>query len=340
MDFIADVYSMTSLHPLTLGSRVLSSNIWYAPLAGCSDWPHRMMTSTWKPGLVFCEMAKMDALVRADEGTYEILHYSDCMHPIGAQLFGNSPIYARQAARIIEDMGFDVIDLNCGCPVPKVTRVGGGSFLLKTPLLIGEILSAMVGAVRIPVTVKVRAGWDEAHINVEEVVTIAESAGASAITVHARTRAQGYSGIAQLDWIKRAKDAAKHMLVIGNGDIVTPEKAFAMMKETGCDGVSIGRATMDTPWIAEDIRRVAAGHEVLSFSVADRKALLQRHFDFIAAYKSEKKALVDLRRVGGWYFTHFAGAKAFRSAVAEARSVDDVRRLIAEFDAEDARIIS
>lgn len=322
---------MKYVHPLYLGEREIPCNIWYAPLAGCSDWPYRMMSAQWKPGLQFTEMVKMDALVRADEGTYELLNYSDCMHPIGAQVFGSNPRYAKEAAPILESMGFDVIDLNCGCPVDKVTKGGGGSGLLKTPFLIGDIVSSIVGAVQIPVTVKVRAGWDHQHINIEEVVSIVESAGAKAITVHGRTRQQGYTGSCCHEWIKRAKSAAHNIPVIGNGDVFSAEDAFTMMQNTGCDGVLIARGGMGKPWFVEDIRRLEQGLPVLQFSIEELRELLLQHFNYVVEYKCEKKALMDARRIGGWYVNSVKGAKAFRIAIAQVQSIEEARTLIKTF---------
>src|SRR5579863_1856971 len=176
--------------PFKLGNLELPSNIFCAPLAGCSDLPFRKMTTKFQPGIVYCEMVKMDALVRHDPHTYRLLDYTPGLHPIGAQLCGSKLQFVQQSAKIIEDLGFDVLDFNCGCPVDKVTKDGSGSGMLRTPELIGEMISAMVSAVKIPVTVKIRAGWDEAHINAAEITQIAEQAGAKAITIHGRTRAQ------------------------------------------------------------------------------------------------------------------------------------------------------
>ena len=240
--------------PLVLRNKTLPSSIWYAPLAGCSDFPFRQMVAPFSPGLMFCEMVKMEALIRLDPKTFRYLDYAFHTRPIGAQLCGSNPKIAGQAAKIIENLGFDVLDLNCGCPVDKVTKDGSGSGLLKEPARIGEILQEMVAAVQIPVTLKIRAGWDESQICVEEVVQIAEQAGASAITVHGRTREQGYSGPANRDYIRRAKQAARSMIVLGNGDILDPISAVAMWEETGCDGILVARGTLGAPWIAEDIR--------------------------------------------------------------------------------------
>src|SRR5579872_5393446 len=166
--------------PFFIGSVKLPNKILYAPLAGCSDLPFRRMSCRYRPGIVYCEMVKIDALVRNDQNTYRMLDYDADMHPIGAQLCGSKPKVAAAAARIVEDLGFDVIDFNCGCPVDKVTKDGSGSGMLKTPELIGEMISAMVSAVKVPVTVKIRAGWDEKHINAAEITNIAEKAGAKA----------------------------------------------------------------------------------------------------------------------------------------------------------------
>ena len=319
------------LHPLILGEKKLPSNVWYAPLAGCSDWPYRMMVAKWRPGLQFTEMVNMQALIRGEKTTLSYLQYEECMHPIGAQMFGSDPACAKKAAVLLEDLGFDVIDLNCGCPVDKVTKKGGGSGLLKTPYLIGDIISSIVSQVSIPVTVKVRLGWDDEHINIEEVVSLAEQAGAKAIMVHGRTRKQGYSGACRREWIKRAKEAARHMYVIGNGDIFSPEEALSMMDETGCDGVLLARGAMGKPWLIEDIRRMTKGLPPLQFSTAEMKAFLLEHFEYVIQHKCEKKALLDLRRIGCWYMSNMRGAKAFRVALSRARSIEESKKLIQEY---------
>ncbi len=320
------------IRPIKIGDLELPINVFYAPLAGCSDYPFRMMSSRYRPGLHFCEMVKMDAVVRSDAGTFQILHYSQCMHPIGAQLCGSNPKMARKAAHIIQDLGFDVIDLNCGCPVDKVAKDGGGSGLLKMPHRIGEIVNEMVSQVSIPVTVKIRAGWDDDQIVVEEIVRIVESAGAKAITVHGRTREQGYEGRAQREWIRMAKKAAKKIPVIGNGDIFTPYDAFDMLEETGCDGVLVARGTMGQPWIVEDIRALARGEEIKEKNLHDRKRHLLEHFEETLAYRTERKTLVDMRRIGCWYFNASCGVKPFREAISHAKSIEEVRELIHKYD--------
>ena len=250
-------------NPFRVGSAALPNNILYAPLAGCSDLPYRQMACKWRPGIVYCEMVKMDALVRHDPGTYRLLDYTLNMHPIGAQLCGSKPTLVKTAARIIEDLGFDVLDLNCGCPVDKVTKDGSGSGMLRTPDLIGEMIAEMVAAVKIPVTVKIRAGWDDEHINAAQITQIAERAGAKAITIHGRTRAQAYKGPANWDHIRDCKRAAKDILVIGNGDVFDAESAANMFSYTGCDGVLVARGTMGRPWIVDDILRLLDAQAVI-----------------------------------------------------------------------------
>ncbi len=320
--------SLSYFRPLSLGSLQLPSNIWYSPLAGCSDYPYRKMAARFGPGLVFCEMVKMDALVRHDLNTYRLLDFDGSMHPIGAQLCGSKKAYAGRAAKIIEELGFDVVDLNCGCPVDKVTGDGSGSGLLKVPELIGEILAEMVAAVTIPVTVKIRAGWCESSILVEEITQMAEAAGAKAISVHGRTRKQAYKGPANWDYIKRAVDAAGNIVVMGNGDVFSPEAAVSMMEQTGCDGVLVSRGTLGAPWIAEDIERRFKSEEPAGADQRCIKKTLQVHFEEMQLYYDVAKVIVEMRKVGCWYLGKDAGAREFRRAMARAQSLVEVEKLI------------
>lgn len=322
---------MSLLKPFVLGTLKLPSNILCAPLAGCSDLPFRRMTSRYRPGLIYCEMVKMDALVRYDTNTFRYLDYEADMHPIGAQLCGSKPEYAAQSARIIESLGFDVIDLNCGCPVDKVTKDGSGSGLLKTPERIGEILSNIRAAVKIPVTVKIRAGWDENQINAVEIMKIAEKAGASAICIHGRTREQGYQGAANWDHIRDCKREAKTIQVIGNGDLFDPEAVKQMLETTGCDAVLIARGTMGKPWIVDDVYRLLSGEPPIVRTGADYRIALLEHFNHIVGYQRERKALLDMRRVGCWYLTQAKGAKALREALNQSKSMEEVRAVLEGF---------
>lgn len=317
--------------PLQIGNLKLANPIFYAPLAGCSDFPFRKMSALYGPGIMYCEMVKMDALIRHDPLTYHILDYSADMHPIGGQLCGSKPNIAGQAARIIEDLGFDVVDLNCGCPVDKVTKDGSGSGMLKTPELIGEVISNMVAAVKIPVTVKIRAGWDEQHIVAEEIVKIAEQAGAKAICVHARTRQQGYKGPANWEYIKACKQAATTIKVIGNGDVVDGPSAEKLLAETGCDALLVGRGTMGQPWIAEDILRYLDGLPVRPRTLEDCRQALLQHFLFTQQYHHDHRVCVDMRRVGCWYLKKSAGTRGFRDLISKATDLHVIQDLILNF---------
>ena len=315
----------------SIGSAILPNKILFAPLAGCSDLPYRQMACRWRPGLIYCEMVKMDALARHDPHTYRLLDYTTDMHPIGAQLCGSKPKLAGTAARMIEDLGFDVLDLNCGCPVDKVTKDGSGSGMLKTPELIGEILSEMIAAVKIPVTIKVRAGWDETQINAAEITRIAESAGAKAITVHGRTREQGYKGPANWEYIRACKEAAHEILVIGNGDVFDAKSADRMFKSTGCDAVLVARGAMGQPWIVEDILRYLEGQDPIARTVADIREELCSHFDLIIRYQPERQALLDMRRVGCWYLKRLEGIKPLRIHINRSASTVESLRAIETF---------
>lgn len=317
--------------PFQLGKLLLPHPVFYAPLAGCSDFPFRKMSAKYKPGLMYCEMAKMDALVRHDANTFHILDYSPDMHPIGAQLCGSKPALAGQAARIVEDLGFDVVDLNCGCPVDKVTKDGSGSAMLKTPELIGEVIANMVAAVKIPVTVKIRAGWDEGNIIAEQIVRIAEDAGAQAICIHGRTRKQGYSGPANWDYIKACKEMARTIKVIGNGDVIDGPSAEKIMAHTGCDAVLVARGTMGQPWIVEDILRHFEGLEPIHRSLEDCRQALYEHFLHTYNYHQDHRVCVDMRRVGCWYLKKSAGTRQFRELISRAENVEMVRELILNF---------
>lgn len=317
--------------PLKLGKLILPHRVFYAPLAGCSDFPFRKMSAKYRPALMYCEMVKMDALIRNDEGTFHILDFSSDMHPIGAQICGSKPGIAAQAAKIVEDLGFDVVDLNCGCPVDKVTKDGSGSGMLKTPELIGDVIANMVAAVDIPVTVKIRAGWDEQSINAEQIVKIAEKAGAKAICIHGRTRQQGYRGPANWDYIKTCKDAATTILVIGNGDVNDGKSAEGIYAKTGCDAVLVARATMGQPWVVEDILNYLSGKDIPNRSLEDYREALYQHFLFTQNYHNDHRVCVDMRRIGCWYLKKSPGTRQFRELISRSKSIPDIKDLILNF---------
>lgn len=316
------------LRPLKIGTLVLKNNLAFSPLAGCSDLPYRKSALPFRPGLFFCEMVKMDALVRHDRGTYRILSYTHDMHPIGAQICGSSPKLARQAAKIIEDLGFDVVDLNCGCPVDKVTKDNSGSGLLKFPEKIGEILSEMKAAVSIPVTVKIRVGWNNQEIVAPKVTRIAEEAGAQAIFVHGRTREQAYTGHANRDLIRACVQQRQHIPVFGNGDIFDGPSALDMFERTGCDGVLLSRGTLGAPWLAEDVAAYLSNTPPPPITEETIHDCLLHHFHHSKSFNDDKKTLVDMRKVATWFFRKKPEMAQLRDKINRARTLDEIELLI------------
>jgi nifR3 family TIM-barrel protein len=282
------------------------------------------MSYRFNPGLTFCEMVKMDALVRHDESTYRLLDFDKTMRPIGAQLCGSKPEIAKDAARIIEDLGFDVLDLNCGCPVDKVTKDSSGSGMLRSLPLIEKVLTQMVSAVKIPVTIKIRAGWDESSIVGPKITQIAEGLGVKMITVHGRTREQAYKGPAKLSFIQECKLAAKEILVIGNGDVFCEDSAIRMFETTGCDGVLVARGTLGAPWIAEDIQRRLIGLPKIERTPFFVRGQLLNHLAIISSYQNPRRALTDMRRVSCWYLKNAKGTRALRDKINKSQSTAEI----------------
>lgn len=311
--------------------KVFSNNIFYAPLAGYTDLPFRRLCLRYRPGLFFCEMVKIEALVRHDTNSFKLLDYDGSMHPIGAQLCGSNLKYVKKAAKILEELGFDWIDLNCGCPVDKVTKDGSGSAMLKTPSLIGEMIHEIVSAVNVPVSVKIRSGWDEKSINATEILKIAEKAGAEIIFIHGRTRAQGYSGRSDRNIIKECKAIATKIKVFGNGDLFDPLAVKQMFDYTGCDGVLLARGMLSQPWMVQSIEEYYKnGFNETIFSNLKEEILL--HFNLILEYQIDHKALLDMRRVTCYYLQKYEGAKKLRISVNDAKSPNELIKIIQEFD--------
>lgn len=312
----------------------LRSPIVYAPLAGFSDYPYRKMSSLYSPALMFCEMVKVEGLHYSPSRTLKLLSYTEEMRPIGGQLCGSRPDMAREAAKVLEDLGFDIIDLNCGCPTDRITKDGSGSGLLKSPVLIGKIIEAITASVALPVTVKIRSGWDERNINVEEIVRIIKEAGASAVFVHGRTRAQGYVGPSNWEYIKRAKIAAgENFPVFGNGDVFSPEAAKHMLETTHCDGVLIARGTMGAPWIAQQVQEYLETGTYQKVSFSQRKHAFMQHLRWVDEYyQSEAKLLTETRKLCGHYLKSAFNVRLLRSALSQATTSQEVYQLIDAYE--------
>ncbi|MEG0037495.1 MAG: tRNA dihydrouridine synthase DusB [Victivallaceae bacterium] len=321
------------MNNLKIRNLSLKSKIVYAPLAGFSDFPFRRMSVSGNPALMFCEMVKVEALVRRIPKTLRILDYSENMRPIGGQICGSIPETVREAGKIIEDMGFDVLDLNCGCPTDRITKDGSGSGLLKTPLVLGKIVKVLVEAVRIPVTVKIRVGWDSSSVNVREVVRILVDSGASGIFVHGRTRAQGYTGPAVRQYIAEAKKEAGPVPIFGNGDIFKPEDVKSMLQETSVDGVLIARGTIGQPWIAEDADKYLKGDPMVVKDFFDRKKMFLRHLEYVwDYYQDEYQVLTAAKKLSGYYLMAHSGVKTLRTSLSKIQTVKDLFDTLSCFD--------
>ena len=276
-------------------------------------------------------MVNAKALCYDDQNTKKMLKIEEEEHPVAIQIFGSDPEYMGGAAKILNSYPNEILDINMGCPVPKVAlRAQAGSALLKNPQKIREIVSAVVAAVNVPVTVKIRSGWDSEHINAVEVAKICEEAGASAITVHPRTRKQGYSGKA--DWliIKNVKDNVS-IPVIGNGDIKTPEDAKRMLNETGCDAIMIGRGLLGNPWLIRNTLNYLAGRDYELPSTEEKIKMCIKHLKYLSETKDEKIAVLEIRSHAAWYLKGIENASLIKNKIYQCNSIRDIMQVLNEF---------
>lgn len=318
---------------LTMGGITLPNNIILAPMAGVSDLPFRLLCHEQGAGMVCMEMVSAKAIYYNNKNTDSLMEIHPDEGHASLQLFGSDPVILSEMAKRIEDRPHSFLDLNMGCPVPKVVGNGEGSALMKNPRLVEEILTALVKATRKPVTVKIRKGFDEEHVNAVEIARIAESCGVAAVAVHGRTREQYYSGQADWDIIARVKDAVS-VPVLGNGDVDSPEKARQMLQQTGCDGILIGRAARGNPWIFREIT------EYLDTGVipdrpcnARKKELILRHAALQLQYKGEYIGVREMRKHLSWYTFGMPGSARFRREINTMETmeqlVESVERIFA-----------
>ncbi len=318
---------------MKIGNVDIKGNVFLAPMAGISNASYMKICEDMGCSYAVTELISAEAIVRKNKKTLDMLNgYDKLTIPVGVQLFGSNPNVLSKAAKIIDDMHiFKVIDINMGCPVPKVVNAKSGSYLLKDIALIKEIVSSVVSSVTVPVTVKIRSGWDNNSINAIEVAKVCEEAGASAICVHPRTRSQGYSGFSDWSIIKQVKDSVK-IPVIGNGDINSPVDAEKMISETGCDAVMIGRACMGNPWIIRDtIHYLKTGALLDKVSNSERIDMCLKHFDLLLDVKSEKQAVLEMRSHIAWYLKGIDGAKEIKNEIFKLKDKESIKKMLLDF---------
>ncbi len=311
----------------------IKNNVVLAPMAGICNSAYRTIIKDMGCGLIYAEMVSDKAITYGSKKTIDMLYMTDYERPIAQQIFGSDvDSFVTSAKYIYENMKPDIIDINMGCPVPKVAvRAQAGSALLKDPDKVKEIVEAVVKAVPVPVTVKIRSGWDDKSINAIEIAKIVEKAGASAITVHPRTRAQGYSGNANWDVIKQVKEAVS-IPVIGNGDIKSCYDAKRMLDETGCDAVMIGRGVLGNPWlIKECVDYIGKGLEPEKISVEDKIEMIKHHINLLRKTKCDKLALLEIRSHATWYLKGVKSSSNLRSEICHASSIDALIAMLDNF---------
>jgi tRNA-dihydrouridine synthase B len=327
----ADLRTVRVPESVQMGSVRISPATVLAPMAGVTDTVfRRFIRNLGGCGLIMTEFTSADGVLRAkDKKAKRYLHFYEDEHPISAQLFGSDPQVMADAARIVEDLGFDLVDLNLGCPAKKVVKCNGGSGLLRDLPRIGSIFEAVRAAVNIPFTVKFRAGWNDEEIVCVELAKMAENCGLCAVALHARTREQGYSGNARWEWIAAVKDAVK-IPVIGNGDIRTPEDACAMVAATGCDAVMIGRTAPANPWIFRQIQQYCETSAYDEPSESDRYEMIRTYFQMLIE-EELPDATGKMKQFASWFTHGVPGGAGLRKAIYESKTAPEILTRVEEF---------
>ena len=313
------------IKPLQIGDVTLKNNLILAPMAGVTDLPFRLLCAEQGAGMVCTEMVSAKAILYKNKNTEDLMQIHPEDGPVSLQLFGSDPDIISEMAKQIEERPFSILDINMGCPVPKVVNNGEGSALMKNPVLAGQIIEKTAKAIKKPLTVKIRRGFDENHVNAVEIAHIAQESGAAAVAVHGRTREQFYAGKADWDIIAQVKRAVK-IPVLGNGDVTDGKSARAMFEQTGCDGILIGRAVRGNPWIFSDIVKELGGEAVPQAPTRqERYDMIMRHAEMMIETKGEYVAIREMRKHVAWYTTGLPHAARLRGRINEMETMDQLR---------------
>ena len=317
------------IKPIKIGNVEIQNNIFLAPMAGITDLPFRILCKEHGAGLVYTEMVSSKGIFYDDSKTKRLMSIDERERPAAIQIFGSdAEIMSEMAEKISEEA--DIIDINMGCPAPKVIKNLDGSKLMLYPEKIDEITKKVVEKAKVPVTIKIRKGWDDEHINAVEVAQIAEKNGISAITVHGRTREQFYTGTADLEIIKKVKETVK-IPVIGNGDIINGETAKRMFETTGCDAIMIGRGSNGNPWIFEEIIKYLNNDTSYQKpTIEEIKRMINKHLNMLCEYKGEYTAIREMRKQIAWYVKGLPGATQIRNEINKIEEIESLRKKIEE----------
>lgn len=315
---------------MKIGTVTLDNNIILAPMAGVTDLPFRLLCKEQGVGMTCTEMVSAKAISFHNKNTEALLEMAQQERPVSLQLFGSDPDIISEMAAYIEDRPFDILDINMGCPVPKVAGNGEGSALMRNPKLVAEIVKKTARATKKPVTVKIRKGFTQQEVNAVEIAKIAEASGAAAVAVHGRTREQYYSGQADWDIIRQVKEAVR-IPVIGNGDIDSAKKAKQMLEETGCDAVMVGRAVRGNPWLFREIRSYLEDGTLPERPSKDEvRAMMLRHARMQIEYKGEYIGIREMRKHISWYTAGYPGSAKLRGEINLVDSYEELERLLEE----------
>ncbi len=313
---------------LKIGNVTLENDLILGPMAGVTDLPFRLLCKEQGAGLLCMEMVSAKGIMYNNKNTKFLLTIDDREHPVSLQLFGSDADIISEQAKRIEELPFDILDINMGCPVPKVVNNGDGSALMKNPILAGEIIEKTARAIKKPVTVKIRKGFDEEHINAVEMAHIAEESGAAAVAVHGRTREQYYSGKADWEIIRQVKEAV-HIPVIGNGDVRSPQDAVRMREETGCDGIMIARGAQGNPWIFKQILHYERTGEYLSKPKPEEVVeMILRHARMQMEFKGEYTGMREIRKHAAWYTAGYKNSAKLRGKINETETYEELEELL------------